>query len=58
MIKLERVLNNALILIWIIDILNIGVNINGFNLVDFLDVSLPINTLGWFLILIFVNFEK
>ena len=58
MIKLERILNNVLILTWIIDILNIGVNINGFNLVDFLDVSLPINTLGWFLILVFVNFEK
>lgn len=58
MFKLERILNNALILIWIIDILNIGTNINGFNLVNFLDASLPINTLGWFLILLFVNFEK
>ena len=58
MIKLGRILNSALIIIWIIDILNIGVNINGFNLVEFLDVSLPINTLAWFLILLFVNFEK
>ena len=58
MIKLERILNNVLILTWIIDILNIGENINGFDLVNFLDVSLPINTLGWFLILVFVNFEK
>ena len=58
MIKLGRLLNSALIIIWIIDILNIGVNVNGFNLVEFLDVSLPINTLAWFLILLFVNFEK
>lgn len=58
MIKLGRILNCMLIIIWIIDILNIGVNINGFNLVEFLDVSLPINTLAWFLILLFVDFEK
>ena len=58
MIKLGRLLNCALIIIWIIDILNIGVNVNGFNLVEFLDISLPINTLAWFLILLFVNFEK
>lgn len=58
MIKLGRLLNSALIITWIIDILNIGVNVNGFNLVEFLDVSLPINTLGWFLILLFIDFEK
>ena len=58
MIKLGRLLNCALIIIWIIDILNIGVNVNGFNLVEFLDVSLPINTLAWLLILLFVDFEK
>ena len=58
MIKLGRILNCTLILTWIIDILNIGVNVNGFNLVEFLDVSLPINTLAWFLILAFVDFEK
>ncbi len=58
MIKLGRLLNSALIITWIIDILNIGVNVNGFNLVEFLDVSLPINTLAWFLILLFVDFEK
>ena len=46
MIKLGRLLNSALIITWIIDILNIGVNVNGFNLVEFLDVSLPINTLA------------
>jgi hypothetical protein len=58
MIKLGRLLNSALIITWIIDILNIGVNVNGFNLVEFLDISLPINTLAWFLILLFVDFDK
>ena len=58
MIKLGKLLNSALIITWIIDILNIGVNVNGFNLVEFLDVSLPINTLAWFLIFLFVDFEK
>lgn len=58
MIKLGKLLNSALIITWIIDILNIGVNVNGFNLVEFLDISLPINTLAWFLIFLFVDFEK
>lgn len=58
MIKLGKLLNSMLALIWIIDILNIGANVNGFNLVEFLDVSFPINTLAWFLILLFVDFEK
>ena len=58
MIKLNRLLNSVLIITWIIDILNIGVNVNGFNLVEFLDISLPINTLAWFLILLFVDFDK
>lgn len=58
MIKLGKLLNSALVITWIIDILNIGVNVNGFNLVEFLDISLPINTLAWFLILLFVDFDK
>jgi hypothetical protein len=58
MIKLGKLLNSVLALTWIIDILNIGVNVNGFNLVEFLDVSFPINTFAWFLILLFVDFEK
>ena len=58
MIKLGKLLNSVLALTWIIDILNIGANVNGFNLVEFLDVSFPINTLAWFLILLFVDFDK
>lgn len=37
-------------LIWIIDIFNIGENIFGFNLKEFLDVTLPINTVIWLVI--------
>ena len=43
-----------LVLIWIIDILNIGISVFGFNLVEFLDVTLPINGLAWALIFIFL----
>jgi hypothetical protein len=58
MIKIGKLLNTTILLTWIIDILNIGVNVNGFNLMEFLDVSLPINTLAWFLIFLFIDFEK
>jgi hypothetical protein len=58
MIKIGKLLNTTILLTWIIDILNIGVNVNGFNLMEFLDISLPINTLAWFLIFLFIDFEK
>lgn len=48
--NLDRVLNRVIMLVWVIDILNIGININGFNIAYFLDTTLPINFLGWFLI--------
>lgn len=51
---MSKFLNALLILIWIIDILNVGTNIYGFNLVEFLDVTLPINTLAWILIWILI----
>lgn len=37
-------------LIWVIDIFNVGNNVFGFNLREFLDVTLPINTLIWIVI--------
>ena len=58
MIKIGKLLNTTILLTWIIDILNIGVNVNGFNLMEFLDISLPINTLAWFLIFLFIDFDK
>ncbi len=42
----------VLTLIWLIDIFNIGKDINGFNLAEFLDVTLPINTLMWLLVIL------
>lgn len=47
-------MRELIMLLWIIDILNIGTNIFGFNLAEFLDVTLPINALVWFLIWIFI----
>ena len=51
---MSKFVNKILIFIWIIDILNIGTSIFGFNVAEFLDITLPINGLGWFLIWIFV----
>lgn len=51
---MKKVLNALLILIWVIDILNIGTSIFGFNLVEFLDITFPINGLAWLLIWLLV----
>lgn len=51
---MKKFTKTILTIVWIIDILNIGTSIFGFNLAEFLDVTLPINTLAWFLIWIFV----
>lgn len=47
-------MGTVLMLVWVIDILNIGTNIFGFNLAEFLDVTLPINFWAWLLIWLFV----
>lgn len=47
-------MGTVLMLAWVIDILNIGTNIFGFNLAEFLDVTLPINFWAWLLIWLFV----
>ena len=51
---MRKVIDKILIFIWIIDILNIGTSLFRFNLVEFLDITLPINGLAWLLIWIFV----
>lgn len=51
---MNKFIKTILTLIWIIDILNIGTSIFGFNVAEFLDVTLPINELGWLLIWIFI----
>lgn len=40
-----------LALIWVIDILNLGKDIGGFDLATLLDVDLPINTLAWIIVI-------
>ncbi len=47
-------MGTVLMLVWVIDILNIGTNIFGFNLAEFLDVTLPLNFWAWLLIWLFV----
>ena len=54
---MRKVIDKILIFIWIIDILNIGTSLFRFNLVEFLDITLPINGLAWLLIWIFVQEE-
>lgn len=51
---MKKLLNTLLALLWVVDILNIGISVFGFNLVEFLDITLPINGLAWLLIWIFV----
>lgn len=51
---MEKLIKTILILIWIIDILNIGITICGVNVAEFLDVTVPINTLEWWLIWILI----
>lgn len=41
-------------LVWVIDILNINFVVNGIEVAELLDVTIPINTLAWILIWIFM----
>lgn len=52
MLGLYRIFKAIIIIIWIIDILDINFVINGVNIADFLDVTVPLN--GWFWLLIFL----
>lgn len=51
---MAKVLDMLLKIIWIVDILNISITIYGVNIAEFLDVTIPINTLAWWLIWIIV----
>lgn len=42
-----------IIIIWIIDILNISFNINGVDIATFLDTTIQLNTVFWWLMWIF-----
>ena len=52
MLGLYSIFKAIIIIIWIIDILDINFVINGVNIADFLDVTVPLN--GWFWLLIFL----
>ena len=45
-----KLLKALLIIIWIIDICNIDFIINGTHIAEFLDKTIPINTLFWILL--------
>lgn len=47
-----KIFKSILLIIWIIDILNINININGIEYLNanILDVNIPINFLAWSLI--------
>lgn len=47
-----------LAIVWVVDVLNIDFIINGIHIVEFLDVTVPINGLFWFLVWAFVPSSK
>lgn len=49
-----RLLYALLTIIWIVDILNMNIMINGVNVHTFLDVTVPINGWAWFLLWAFL----
>lgn len=49
-----RLLYALILIIWIVDILNMNIMIDGTNVREFLDVTVPINGWAWFLLWIFL----
>lgn len=49
-----KIFKTLLLIIWIIDIFNINFVINEINIAEFLDVTLPLNGLFWFILWIFI----
>ena len=49
-----KILYALIIIIWVVDVMNINFIIEGVNVREYLDVTLPINGLAWFLILTFL----
>ena len=47
---MRKIIDKLIKIIWIVDILNIGVSVYGTNIAELLDVTIPINTLAWLLI--------
>lgn len=49
-----RILKTLIIAVWLIDILNIDFVINGIHVAQFLDVTVPLNGLFWFLLWVLI----
>jgi hypothetical protein len=49
-----KVLKTLILIIWIIDICNIDFVINGIHVAEFLDVTVPLNTLFWIILWILI----
>jgi hypothetical protein len=49
-----RVLYSLVVIIWIVDILNMNIIIDGVNVHEFLDVTIPVNGWAWFLLWVFL----
>ena len=49
-----RILYALLLIIWIVDVLNMNIIIDGTSVKEFLDVTVPINGWAWFLLWIFL----
>lgn len=45
-----KILKTLILIIWLIDILDIDFIINGVHVAQFLDVTVPLNGLFWFLL--------
>ena len=54
MIGLYMVFKTLLIIIWLIDILDIDFVINEIHIASLLDITIPINTLFWLLLWLFI----
>ena len=54
MFNLYKIFKGLLVIVWLIDILNINFIVNDISVANFLDQTLPLNTLFWFLLWLFL----
>lgn len=54
MLGLYAIFETLILIIWLIDILNIDFIVNGIYIAYFLDKTIPINTLFWLLLWLFM----
>ena len=58
MFNLYKIFKGLLVIVWLIDILNINFIVNDISVANFLDQTLPLNALFWFLLWIFLPTSK